>query len=322
MTNTEQLDITISDSYQIHAGTISEGRDRYIIVPPATPMLDQLITHLDKAPLHYGDIQTKHLGVGLAALCVRWGSYLPTLLDPASKPHPALANTSSAQPNHFSMITDAEMMRMNIEVSYNIARLAQISRERGRYAFYDLLRKAHQLLPMPQQSVPRNRETTQYIAGSLLKGNVVIGGVQLEDLSSFMGDEEGAAELAANLARRPVKDIPLEHADRSLANTLACHAWRNTQIETIHAGHMPEPHLTPHQQRLTSGEQRSLLREIAANFGAIYSLWDALFDEDFRDHLSPTWPETAKAMANSFYAAWASSNWSLVDASSAVTLYK
>jgi hypothetical protein len=48
------------------------------------------------------------------------------------------------------MITDAEMMRMNIEVSYNIARLAQLSRERGRSGFYDLLRKAHLLLQMPQ----------------------------------------------------------------------------------------------------------------------------------------------------------------------------
>jgi hypothetical protein len=322
VTYTETLDITIPDSCQVNAGTISEGRDRYIIVSPAIPMLDQLLTHLDKAPLQYSDIQTRHLGVGLAALCVRWGSYLATLMDASSEPHPAVAGNSPAQPNHFSMITDAEMMRMNIEVSYNIARLAQIYRERGRYGFYDLLIKAHQVLPMPQKSVPRNRETTQRIGGSLLEGNVVIGGVQLKEISSLTGDEDGDDELAAILARRPVRDLPMEHADRSLANTLACHAWRNTQIETIHAGHTPEPRLMPHQQRLTSHEQRSVLREIAANFGAIYSLWDELFDQDFRDNLLPIWPESAKAMANSFYAAWASPNWSLVDASSAVTLYK
>jgi hypothetical protein len=322
VTDTEQLAITIPNLFQLNAGTISEGRDRFIILPPAIPMFDQLITHLDRASLRDGDLQTKHLGVGLAALCVRWGSYLATLMDLASEPHPAAASASSTQPNHFSMITDAEMMRMNIEVSYNIARLAQISRERGSSGFYDLLSKAHQLLPMPQKSVPRNRETTHFIAGLLLAGNMALGGMHLEDISSFIGDDEGTAELAATLARRPVKDIPLEYADRSLANTLACHAWRNTDIETIHAGHMPEPLLTPYQQRLTSREQRSLLREIAANFGAIYFLWDTLFDEDFRDNLLPTWPESAKAMANSFYGTWASSNWSLVDASSAVTLYK
>jgi hypothetical protein len=174
---------------------------------------------------------------------------------------------------------------------------------------------------MPQKSVPRNRETTRYIAGSLLEGNVVIGGVQLKDISGLTGNDESAAELAAKPARRPVRGIPLEHADRSLANILACQAWRNTDIETIHAGHMAEPRLTPHQQRLTTREQRSLLREIAASFGAIYSLWDALFDEDFRHNFLPTWPQSAKAMANSFYGSWAS-NWSLVDASSAVTLYK
>ena len=322
MTNTEQLGITISDHYHINAGTISEGRDRFIIVPPAIPMLDQLIAHLDQASLHDSDIQTKHLGVGLAALCVRWGSYLATLMDPASEPHPVVASTSSTQPNHFSMISDAEMKRMNIEVSYNIARLAQLSRERGRFAFYALLKKAHQLLPMPQKSVPRNCETTRYIAGSLLEGNVAIGGVQLKDISGLTGDEVGTAERSTHLARRPVKDIPLEYADRSLANILACHAWRNTDIETIHAGHTPELRLTPHQQRLTTREQRSLLREIAAHFGAISSLWDALFDQDFRDDLLPTWPQSAKALANSFYATWASSNWSLVDASSTVTLYK
>jgi hypothetical protein len=151
---------------------------------------------------------------------------------------------------------------------------------------------------------------------------VVIGSVQLKDITSLTGNSEGADELAATLARRPVRDIPLEHADRSLANTLACHAWRNTHIETIHAGHTLEPRLMPHQQRLTSREQRSVVREIAANFGAIYFLWDELFDQDFRNNLLPTWPESAKAMANSFYATWASSNWSLVDASSTITLNK
>jgi hypothetical protein len=157
---------------------------------------------------------------------------------------------------------------------------------------------------------------------SLLTLCDLIGGVQLKDISVLMGDDEGTDELAANLARQPVRDIPLEHADRSLANALACHAWRNTHIETIHAGHMPEPRLMPHQQRLTSREQRSLVREIAANFGAISSLWDALFDQDVRNNLLPTWLESAKALANSFYGAWASSNWSIVDVSSAVTLYK
>jgi hypothetical protein len=93
VTNTKQLDITIPDIAQLNAGTISEGRDRFIIVPPAVPMLDQLIAHLDRAPVHYSDIQSKHLGVGLAALCVRWGSYLATLMDPSSEPHPAVANT-------------------------------------------------------------------------------------------------------------------------------------------------------------------------------------------------------------------------------------
>jgi hypothetical protein len=175
---------------------------------------------------------------------------------------------------------------------------------------------------MPQKSVPRNNETTHYIAGSLLEGQVAIGAVQLKDISVLTGGDEGAAERATHLAPRPVKDIPLEHADRSLANILACHAWRNTDIETIHAGHSPEPRLMPHQQRLTRREQRSLLREIAAHFGAISSLWDALFDQGFRDNLLPTWPESAKALANSFYGSWASSNWSLVDTSSAVTLYK
>jgi hypothetical protein len=64
------------------------------------------------------------------------------------------------------------------------------------------------------------------------------------------------------------------------------------------------------------------LREIAANFGAVFYLWDELFDQDFRDNSLPTWPDTAKAMANSAYAAWACSNWSLVDTSAVLTLYK
>ena len=313
-----KLTIDIPAFFELDAGTTTEGGDRYIITPPAVPMLDQLVAHLDSMPLQYGDIQTKHLGVGLAALCVRSGSYLATLVDASSEPHRAVADQSPARPNHFSMITDAEMMRMNIEVSYNIARLAQLYRERRRYGFYDLLIKAHQVLPMPQKSVPRNHEATQRIGGALLEGNVAIGGVTLDAIRSLAD----ADELATILALREVQAVPVEHADRSLANTLACHSWRNTQIESIHAGLTPEPHLLPHQQRLTSREQRGVMREIAANFGAVFYLWDELFDEEFHDNLLPTWPATARAMANSAYAAWASSNWSLIDTSSVVTLYK
>jgi hypothetical protein len=97
-------------------------------------------------------------------------------------------------------------------------------------------------------------------------------------------------------------------------------------------GITPHP-LLPHQQRLTVWEQRGLLREVAGNLGAILFLWDTLFDPAYEPYTSsemmatwgvgpfPTWPDTAAALATSFYGMWCT-GWSLTEVSAPVQLWK
>src|SRR5262249_36332797 len=151
----------------LDAGSVSEAADGCTILPPAIPMIDQLLAYLDGQPRRDDDIQIRHQAVGCAALCVRWGTYLATLTDTQASLHPGLAGSAERESQRFSFISDAEMRRLNTEVSANLSRLVWLYRERGPFALYALLAKVHSSLPMPQQSVPKDAEATALIYGAL-----------------------------------------------------------------------------------------------------------------------------------------------------------
>ncbi len=264
-------------------------------------------------PYRYIGIQAQHLGVGLAALCVRWGTYLATLMDGASELHPDLPGLSKEQPPGYSFITDAEMKRMNIEVCYNIFRVAQLYRDRGHSGFYELLSKAYTYLPMPQRAVRQNRE-----AGLVLLAFLKHGAGILADAAS--SESEGKAGTTSG-SPRAITRIPPGQADRYLANIVALQAWRNTCVEDIHAGGMTVHPLKPHQQRFTAPSRRRLLRDVAANLGAVLFWFDALFAERHEFDELPRWPETASALVNTLYGVSAL-HWSLADSSATITLMK
>jgi hypothetical protein len=189
-------------------------------------MIDQLLAYLDGLPLRDGDIQIRHQAVGCSALCVRWGTYLATLTTDAYAPlHPDVADRQERQSQSYGFISEAEMRRLNIEVSANLARLVRLYRERGRFALYGLLAKAHTYLPMPQQSVPKDAEATALIYGALQAGAHILRCAQGGT------NDQGPATQPQLIAERD--------ADRFLCNVLASHAWRNTTIEDVHAGARP-----------------------------------------------------------------------------------
>jgi hypothetical protein len=64
------------------------------------------------------------------------------------------------------------------------------------------------------------------------------------------------------------------------------------------------------------------MREVTAKMGSVFFTIDTLFDPNYEfNDMFPVWPQTATAMANSFYgvSAW---GWSMTDFSSPVTLRK
>jgi hypothetical protein len=289
----------------LDAGSVSEVADGCVILPPAIPMIDQLLAYLDDQPRQSSDIQIRHQAIGCAALCVRWGTYLATLTDANAPLHPDLTGRRVRHSQQYSFISDAEMQRLNIEVSANLARLVRLYREQGRFALYTLLAKAHAYLPMPQQSVQKDAKATALIYGALRAGAQILSAAQ-----DWTSDEGRQGRL------RPIAE---GEADRFLANVLASHAWRNTTIEDVHAGTRPPHPLRPQQRRFLKVAEHRLLREVSANLGSVLWAFDDLFDASSRRGVLPAWPQTASALASTLYSGWATA-WSMRDISSPVVL--
>lgn len=64
-----------------------------MLTPPETPLFDQLWGWLAAHPRKDFGIRNYALGIGATALCLRWGSYLSTLLDYTKAGHRDLRTT-------------------------------------------------------------------------------------------------------------------------------------------------------------------------------------------------------------------------------------
>jgi hypothetical protein len=311
----KKIEITISDELTLDAGSIEESIEQFVVHPPSTPMIDQIIAYLDEKPERFHDLQIRHQSVAFTALCVRWGSYFATLIDENTELHPAIPGLHKEQPTEYSFISDSEMKRLNIEISFNLWRMVQIFRERDIVGLWHLLNKARDFIPMPHKQIPRDREAMNEILMALATGAFVIE--QFE-----RGEGSPMFQLGANGNTQPmIRRIEPENADRFLSNMLTCQAWRNTIIEDLHAGKTPPELLKPHQIRFTKRTQLAIFREVTANMGNAFAMMDPLFDPDYEYKALPLWPHTATALANSFYGLSVSS-WSLTDVSSPVMLRK
>jgi hypothetical protein len=307
--------IRVSDDLTLDAGSIEETPDQFVIHPPDTPMIDQLLAYLEDKPYHYSGIQIRHMAVGFTALCVRWGSYLATLMDGETDLHPAVPGFHKEQPREYSFISNSEMKRLNIEISYNIYHVVQFFRERGDHDLWGLLTKARDYLPMPHKQVRKNRQAVNEIYASLVTGAMMVARFERSE------DQDSARTGSNGTPEPPLRQVAPENADRVLANVLANQAWRGTIIEDIHAGRAPMEALQPHEQRFNRKNQLAVLREVTANMGSVLFTMDMLFDPDYAFKDLPVWPQTATAVANSFHGISAS-DWSLTDSSSRVTLRK
>jgi hypothetical protein len=307
------IEIKASEAITLNAGRVEETVDGCTIHPPSMPMIDQLITQLDALPECEGDFQIQHLGVAFTALCVRWGSYLASLMDAATELHPAIPGFHKKQPPEYSFINDSEMQRLNIEISFNVYRLVQVFRERESIGLTRLLWKAYAYLPMPHQRIPKNVRATKEIYAAVITGMHTIS-------RSTHTNDDSTTRAGGNGANKPTRHhIARANADRFLSNALACQSWRATIIESIHTGIRPPQGCRPHQQRFTRNAQLAVLREVTANFGGILYAMNMLFDEAYESQSITPWPDTATAIANSAYSL-ASWEWSLTDSASTVWL--
>ena len=270
------LEIPVSEHFVLSAGgVVAEGNLR-IIYPPEESLVDQLCAWLHQCPAPTVGFNHWVFAIGATALCLRWGTYLAVLMD-ETKPIDPRTNRQTT-----SMISQDEMKRINIEASSNLAHLLQLWHE-DEAAYFDLLRRAYEWLPMPQQRVKRTLGPLESLLGFLI-------GVQ--EMSSVN-------ELTA---------VP--HPYRTVANTIINLVYRNGPIEEIHAGRGHTFSLD--HRRFTARQARSIIRHSAESlnpFVTDFPLWNN------RLMRLPPWPKSVARLSSYL---WYPGVWSLTETSSEI----
>jgi len=270
------LEIPVSEHFTLSAGiVVTEGNLR-IMYPPEQPIFGQLCVWLDQCPTPTVGFNHWVFAIGATALCLRWGTYLAVLMDDTKPIDPRAKHQTT------SMISQDEMKRINIEASSNLAHLLQLWHE-DEAAYFALLRRAYEWLPMPQQRMNRNLESVESVLGFLI-------GVQ--------------NMLAAN----QLTAVP--HPCRTVANTIINLVYRNGPIEDIHAGRGHTFSLD--QRRFTDRQARFVIRQTVESlnpFVTDFPLWDNRLTR------LPPWPERVAGLPRYL---WYPRNWSLTESSSQI----
>ncbi len=324
----DALRIHVREGWSLDGGqvTVQEHPDRidYVITPPTPTMLDQLIDYLEHQP--YDPPKNSRLplqSLGLAALAIRWGTYFACLCEPAFPLYaPEQYNYPDAEDAPISRLMNAEMRRMNIEVSANLARLGRMSREEPE-RFHQLLWRAYQFLPMPLKQAAPHRGLQLRLASAHLAGSVHM--LAVSDSDTFR-EAVQALELPldANVELQRSRQIvePPGDWDRVIGNYLAAKGWRNTSIEDYHAGiHLSvDAPLLPAQRRFTPADERQLMKELTGSAYEFLLLYPALFDPTFRTddpqyRYALPYPKSAFAIYNAGALSYYPTHWSLTDIS-------
>lgn len=265
-TKTKNLTVNVLlDDLVLDAGTLVESADAVEVLPPTKPMFDQVLDWLIARPckFDYG-FDAYVTGIGAAAICVRYGTWLAALMDDSKPVDPR------AKDGRSSMISDGEMMRINIEASSNLARLLERMYQ-DESEVYEICRRAYEHLPMPQRKVKRNYKAVGLILGTMRFRH------ELQEIARYGRDfqeQEKAAEM---------------YPFRTLANVLMYLAYRNGPVEDAHAGH--EPGYSLQKRRFTERQSGEILRGVSGYFSASVS------DFGWREHpdIEP-WPHRVIAL--------------------------
>lgn len=214
------------------------------IYPPAITLFDQISEWLWKqAPLpdsRQSGMPMK--GIGAAALCLRWGTYLAALLD-ESKPLDPRARLPEC-----SMISDNEMKRINIEFSFNLARLIQLFQEdEGR--FHRLLGLSYHYLPMPRMRSFQSKRVLDLLMG----------------LTSADFYNSAQPDLRERMDR--IRPVARQYPYRIIGNGIAVACYRNGPVENLHAGR--EHAYSQDHRRATDRQIRELMEFTSCHLASV-----------------------------------------------------
>lgn len=253
--------IHVTPSCTLHAGwweqLKGEDGDPYrIIHPPEQSLFEQVLSHIETLI----EPSTQNVPTSLSlndhvrallAICLRWGSYFAVVTDTEKPVWPGAKRTAN------SLISDAEMARINIEASAALEQWIDIMR--SDYTYYCTLVRATHHLPLSVRHIhipPDGRE--RHLKWMLFSRCIRYLGTPQERAQLINAQSE---ETWSKTMRKAVSATPT----RLLANGLINTCWRNgTSIENIHAGKANTLPLL--YRRLTPQQERNLLREAGEMF--------------------------------------------------------
>jgi hypothetical protein len=275
-----QLRLRMSERCILDAGSWEERMDEHnepyrVITPPATTMYEQVLAYLieetkgQKAPAKAA-LDFKEVAIATVAICIRWGSYFAVLSDPALP--------LWTVPAAVSCIGDAEMARLNIEMSAALAHwFAFIDSDNT--LFRTVVKAALRLLPVPISVIDTTTHARTFRA--LTSFNSTKG---REALWSAMKQQLGEAFIEQQ------KQEALRAPLRALANGVLNESWRNGPIEDIHAGtiYFPRP-LT--QRRISPEAEKTVLTATTARLvpimHALYRIITNKSEETMEEKILP-----------------------------------
>jgi len=298
----ETLQLRIKGEYFLDAGSwqlqSNDSKTSRLVAPPIVSMYDQVIAQLGKPQDLEGE-QTTNLEPGEIALatvlvCMRWGSYFSVLVNPDLPEWPAASVPT------LSRITQTEMARMNIEMSYSLSRWINLLRSDPEQ-FQKLARVALELLP-PRIKIPSAEMPATSFKKSHFKFHAlrVAGRHGIKELALKDVGQEWTTKRIGQIALNP---------DRFLANGLITECWRAGMIEEIQAG-SGRPDLPLVRQRRITRREELLLMRTTTKF--MIPIIIALL-EDMKTGDPTSWPE--QVLAYECAGIRSPYNWSLSESS-------
>jgi len=286
------LHVRVVEDFILDGGTWTltedqKGQPVARVTPPATPMFQQVVAYLEGKPVPPGGSARRADEARAAvAVCLRWGSYLAILSDPARALAPNIDDEQVSQ------INDEEMARMNIEISAALAWWLDLSGSDDR-RYWDLVTRALAYLPTGPKAV------------SALQGGEALLVSTVPEMVAHVRRSWPADRLDRDL------ETATKHGIRVIANTITHVAWRNGPIENVHAGQYQCYGLN--ERRLLPKAEKSIVRQAQRGF------FSGLRAADYLEN-DGAWPPPAERVLPFLHGLVGPSRWSHTELSRVVEL--
>jgi hypothetical protein len=273
--------VQATSSLRLNAGSWGVEGNASTLYPPAIALFDQIAEWLWRQgpPPDPTRPDMRIIGIGATALCLRWGTYLAALLD-ESKPLDPRARLPE-----FSMISDNEMKRINIEFSFNLARLIQLLHE-DEERFNRLLYLSYRYLPMPRVRCLQSTRILDSLTG-------------LTSPDFYNGAQP---DLRERMDR--IRPVTRQYPYRIIANGMAVTCYRNGPVEDLHAGRAQA--CSPDHRRATDQQIRELMEFTSGHLASVlakFRPWEQSSGHPLQ------WPDNMAGICISPY--FSPRNWSL-----------